>query len=100
MTDRQRAFCMGNALVTGVPHAIGKAMSEAYGFSEQTLETCRVALHEAENLVLGLRRRERTFGTHPYRTQGSPVVSFTIADSRRFSIGGNVHGARHHDTAP
>ncbi|MDO4182171.1 MAG: DNA (cytosine-5-)-methyltransferase [Coriobacteriia bacterium] len=26
MTDGHRAFCMGNALVVGVPHAIGKAM--------------------------------------------------------------------------
>ena len=26
MTDGQRAFCMGNALVTSIPHAIGKAM--------------------------------------------------------------------------
>ena len=31
MTDGQRAFCMGNALVTGVPHRIGKAMVEVYG---------------------------------------------------------------------
>ena len=28
MTDGQRAFCMGNALVTGIPHRIGKAMAE------------------------------------------------------------------------
>jgi DNA (cytosine-5)-methyltransferase 1 len=28
MTDGQRAFCMGNALVVGIPHAIGKAMTE------------------------------------------------------------------------
>ena len=28
MTDGQRAFCMGNALVTSIPHAIGKAMME------------------------------------------------------------------------
>lgn len=27
MTDNQRAFCMGNALVTGIPHRIGKAMA-------------------------------------------------------------------------
>ncbi len=27
MTDGQRAFCMGNALVTSIPHAIGKAMT-------------------------------------------------------------------------
>ncbi len=31
MTDGQRAFCMGNALVTSVPHRIGIAMCEAYG---------------------------------------------------------------------
>ena len=30
MTDGHRAFCMGNALVTGVPHRIGKAMVEVY----------------------------------------------------------------------
>ena len=28
MTDGQRAFCMGNALVVGVPHAIGRALAE------------------------------------------------------------------------
>jgi DNA (cytosine-5)-methyltransferase 1 len=28
MTDGNRAFCMGNALVTGVPHRIGKAICE------------------------------------------------------------------------
>lgn len=28
MTDGQRAFCMGNALVTGIPHRIGKAISQ------------------------------------------------------------------------
>ena len=28
MTDGNRAFCMGNALVTGVPHLIGKAICE------------------------------------------------------------------------
>ena len=28
MTDGQRAFCMGNALVVGVPHAIGKVVAE------------------------------------------------------------------------
>lgn len=32
MTDGNRAFCMGNALVTGIPHRIGKAMTEWYGF--------------------------------------------------------------------
>lgn len=31
MRDGQRAFCMGNALVTSVPHRIGLAMCEAYG---------------------------------------------------------------------
>ena len=31
MTDGQRAFCMGNALVTSVPHRIGLAMCVAYG---------------------------------------------------------------------
>lgn len=31
MTDGQRAFCMGNALVTSVPYRIGLAMCEAYG---------------------------------------------------------------------
>lgn len=31
MTDGQRAFCMGNALVTDVPHRIGKAMVDVYG---------------------------------------------------------------------
>ena len=28
MTDGQRAFCMGNALVVGIPRAIGKVMTE------------------------------------------------------------------------
>lgn len=27
MTDGQRAFCMGNALVTGIPHRIGRAIA-------------------------------------------------------------------------
>ena len=31
MSDGNRAFCMGNALVTGVPHRIGRAMVEVYG---------------------------------------------------------------------
>lgn len=31
MTDGQRAFCMGNALVTGVPRRIGEAMVGVYG---------------------------------------------------------------------
>ena len=26
MTDVQRAFCMGNALVVGIPHRIGQAI--------------------------------------------------------------------------
>lgn len=30
MTDGQRAFCMGNALVTGIPHRIGSAMAKRY----------------------------------------------------------------------
>ena len=30
MTDGNRAFCMGNALVTGVPHRIGRAMTDYY----------------------------------------------------------------------
>lgn len=33
MTDGNRAFCMGNALVTGIPHRIGKAMTDYYGLS-------------------------------------------------------------------
>ena len=33
MTDGNRAFCLGNALVTGVPHRIGKAMTDYYGLS-------------------------------------------------------------------
>lgn len=31
MSDNNRAFCMGNALVVGVPHRIGKAMLELMG---------------------------------------------------------------------
>lgn len=31
MTDGQRAFCMGNALVTGIPHRIGHALIELKG---------------------------------------------------------------------
>ena len=27
MTDINRAFCMGNALIVGIPHAIGKAIA-------------------------------------------------------------------------
>ena len=27
MTDGQRAFCMGNALVTGIPYRIGRAIA-------------------------------------------------------------------------
>lgn len=34
MTDGNRAFCMGNALVTGIPHRIGVAMTELYGLQE------------------------------------------------------------------
>ena len=30
MTDGQRAFCMGNALVVGIPHAIGKVIAERH----------------------------------------------------------------------
>lgn len=33
MTDGNRAFCMGNALVTGVPHRIGEAICKLYGLS-------------------------------------------------------------------
>ena len=29
MTDGQRAFCMGNALVVGIPHAIGRALAQS-----------------------------------------------------------------------
>ena len=32
MTDGQRAFCMGNALVTGIPHRIGQAMAQRIGY--------------------------------------------------------------------
>ena len=28
MTDGRRAFCMGNALVVGVPHRIGQVLAE------------------------------------------------------------------------
>lgn len=31
MTDGQRAFCMGNALVTSIPHRIGLAMCRSHG---------------------------------------------------------------------
>lgn len=31
MTDDRRAFCMGNALVTGIPHEIGKALVRLLG---------------------------------------------------------------------
>lgn len=34
MTDGNRAFCMGNALVTGIPHHIGKAMVEIYNLTD------------------------------------------------------------------
>ena len=29
MTDTQRTFCMGNALVTDIPRRIGKALAES-----------------------------------------------------------------------
>lgn len=32
MTDGNRAFCMGNALVVGIPHRIGRAMTKLYNF--------------------------------------------------------------------
>lgn len=31
MTDGYRAFCMGNALVTGIPHRIGQVIASRYG---------------------------------------------------------------------
>lgn len=31
MSENHRSFCMGNALVTGIPNRIGKAMTELYG---------------------------------------------------------------------
>ena len=31
MTDGHRAFCMGNALVVGIPHAIGRVLAELDG---------------------------------------------------------------------
>lgn len=31
MTDGHRAFCMGNALVVGIPHAIGRALADRIG---------------------------------------------------------------------
>lgn len=31
MTDGHRAFCMGNALVTGIPHRIGRVIASRYG---------------------------------------------------------------------
>lgn len=31
MSDGHRAFCMGNALVTGIPHEIGKALVKSLG---------------------------------------------------------------------
>lgn len=33
MSDGHRAFCMGNALVTGIPHEIGKALVRSLGGS-------------------------------------------------------------------
>lgn len=35
MTDNQRAFCMGNALLTGIPHRIGEAMCEVLDIDEE-----------------------------------------------------------------
>lgn len=34
MTDGNRAFCMGNALVTDIPHRIGLAMTKMYGLGD------------------------------------------------------------------
>lgn len=31
MTDGHRAFCMGNALVTEIPHRIGRVIASRYG---------------------------------------------------------------------
>lgn len=31
MTDINRAFCMGNALIVGIPHLIGKAVAKRLG---------------------------------------------------------------------
>ena len=31
MSDGHRAFCMGNARVTGMPHEIGKALVKSLG---------------------------------------------------------------------
>lgn len=30
MTDINRAFCMGNALIVGIPHLIGKAIAKRF----------------------------------------------------------------------
>ena len=30
MSDSQRAFCMGNALVVGIPHVIGEVIARRY----------------------------------------------------------------------
>ena len=35
MTDGQRAFCMGNALVVGIPHRIGMAIAEEHDWSSK-----------------------------------------------------------------
>lgn len=35
MTDGQRAFCMGNALVVEIPRMIGAAMTKLYGFENK-----------------------------------------------------------------
>ena len=34
MTDGNRAFCMGNALVVGIPHLIGMEIAKEIGKSE------------------------------------------------------------------
>ena len=31
MSDIQRAFCMGNALIVGIPHRIGEVISRKLG---------------------------------------------------------------------
>ena len=42
MTDGQRAFCMGNALVVGIPHAIGRVLAEEHAFYTEADERGRV----------------------------------------------------------
>ena len=34
MTDKQRAFCMGNALIVGIPHRIGEVIARRAGVDE------------------------------------------------------------------